>query len=209
MSKNTSLLDLVKDFNDEHCSRDKAGEWVPNTVLRGNKDVQYSIPQRRKQVWLLLEQGYSKRDICRILKIGRAVIEEDIVALDDVLDQGIEELDTDRVLADTLMLLRELEEHAWSDYRQATDYRDRKGYLDTLKELRMEKIRLLQEIGKIRVDTPEHPKVNINFNVQDWGEKAAEDLVKMLIHRELKELPEPEMDEDFGKLLEESSKPET
>ena len=208
MTKDDQFIkDLVADFkknahaeyDDESPSEDKPQPKGIAKKYRGR--VSKSVTEeRRRQVWRFQQQGLPPSDIAVLLGVNIKTVQKDIQANDKNLKGTLGNFDKAHFIGDTLRLYEELEQQAHQEFDACEEgSRERAAALKQIKEFRKARIELLQELGVVRKKgsaAGAGNTVNI-LSLQNWGEDTRQEVAKIILNKELEELPEPELDPNF------------
>jgi len=200
---------LLEDFqegkleeDDEQLLQGSPTEEETNAIIdakmtRG-KVSQDVIEERRKNVWRLKQRDISPAIMSKLLGVAESTIQKDLAALKDQMDGELDNLAPNEFLADTMRVYQELELRAWQEYYSAkAGTQVRKAALDQIRSFRDARLKLLQDLGIVHKEGEGRSATYMNIDLRDWGEDAKEDIVKLLLQRELPNLQEPEVDPNF------------
>jgi len=137
--------------------------------------------------------------MANMLSVSVVVINKDLSEIDKQLKSSVKDFDTTFFIGDTLSLYESLEVQAWQQYEQAVSgSRDRREYLNLVKSIRSDRVKLLQELGLIQRKGEATHQTTINvMSIQDWGAEKRREISKSIISMDLPLLEEPEKDENF------------
>lgn len=178
------------------------------------KLVKYELEERRKRIFQLRLRGLSVTTIAKILNVSPSLVSSDLKKVRRENKGGIDGIDQNEFIGESLAIFDELQEKGWSEYQQLVGEKNcsnqRLKALDLIRTIQKDKVDVLTEVGLIGEE--EAPLEVAHVHRLEWTPEIQERVARALIEQSLTTvLPEPipdeeaQIEQDYGNEKEEES----